>query len=351
MPTALRRCLAAIVLIPLVAGGCGRRGEVLTAGRSGRRVADFFVEGDWVVYRWYPTQLISTRGHLVALNAATGREHVLGSDTSGPFALDGGRVAWVDTSTTDDERKSEIKVRQLSEQTDRSIAREVVLGLDMAGDYLVWVQKYERGSDVVLYNLASEERRTISTGGSTGEAANRDVRIDDGTVAWEAYDWKTRSSQLALYDIASGKLSTFKIAEPLPHLEISKGRVVYVQRRETTAEIHLYDVSSGSDSVIASLEGLATSPYIEGGKVTWTEYILKEDYKPVPGQPLMDERDFRDLFVYQIDGGAKKKIAGNLLATGGRSKLFGGRVYCNVYRKPPPPGRSNLTVSVDLVAW
>ena len=351
MPTALRRCLTAIVLIPLLAGGCGRGGEVLTERHSGRRVADFFVEGDWIVYSWYPAQLISTEGRLVALNAVTGEEVVLGNDTSGSFALGGGRVAWVDTSTRDDERKVEIKVRQLSEQTDKSIAREIVLGLDLAGDHLVWVQKYTRGSDVVLYNLTSGERQTISTGGSTDEVANRDVRIDGGTVAWEAYDWETRSSQLALYDIASGQLSAFKIAEPLPRLEISKGRVVYVERREATAEIHLLDMASGSDSVIASLEGLASSPYLESGKVTWTEYILKEDYRRVPGQPLMDERDFRDIFVYEIDGGGKKKIAGNLLATGGRSKLFGGRVYANIYREPPPPGRSNLTVSVDLLVW
>ncbi len=351
MATALRRSLAAIVICALVAGGCGGGGEVLTAEHSGRRVSDFFVAGDWIVYRWYPAQLISTQGRLVALNTATGEEVEIANDTSGAFALGGGRLAWEDTSTRDDERKTEIKVSQLPEQTSESIAREYVLSLDLAGDHLVWVQKYKYGSDVVLYSLASGERKTISTGGATDKTMNRDVKIDDGTVAWEAYDWKEKSAAIATYDIASGTLSTFKIAESSPRLEISKGRVVYVQRRENIAEVHLLDTSSGGDSVIASLDGLATSPYIEGGKVTWTEYILKEDYRPVPGQPLMDEKDFRDIFVYEIDGAKKTKVAGNLLATGGRSKLCGGRVYCNVYRKAPPPRRSNLTVSVDLLAW
>ena len=65
----------------------------------------------------------------------------------------------------------------------------------------------------------------------------------------------------------------------------------------------------------------------------------------------MDEKDIKDVFVYEIDSGRKRKVVGYLLAIGPRVVLHKGRVYMNVYREYPPPRASNLVVPVDLCTW
>ncbi|MHC4715052.1 MAG: TolB family protein, partial [Planctomycetota bacterium] len=328
----------------------------LTADKAGRRVSDFDFADGRIVYEWSPAQLISTRGHLVVLDPATGAETVLDDDMDHPWAASGSRVVLLNKKTLDDERKADLVLFDLDSGAKKTLVHDRISGLDLDSDNLVYALKFRVGSDIVLYDLTTGATKTISTGGSTDEVANRDPKIDGNFIAWEAYNYKTRTAAIVVYDIASGESSRFDIAAPLPRLEMSEGRIVYVQRQGKTADIHLYDISAQSDSTIASLEGLASNPFVEGDKIAWTEYIAKEEFKGVPGQPLMDEKDFRDIFVYEIfvyeiGSGKKKKVAGNLLATGGRAKPFGGRVYCNVYREYPPPGQSNLRVSVDLIVW
>ena len=65
----------------------------------------------------------------------------------------------------------------------------------------------------------------------------------------------------------------------------------------------------------------------------------------------MDEKDIRDVFVYNVNTGRKRCIAEALLCMGGRIAMCDGRVYLSVYRQYPPPGASNLLVPVDLWVW
>jgi len=341
-----------LLVAALLLAGCGRRPEVLTKEHTGRRVGAYDVDGDHIAYVWYPAQHISTQGHLVLLNVADNNEVELESNLSGPMAMCRGRVVWWNARSRDDERKSDIIVYDLSTGDLSSIAHTRVQSLDADDNYVVWEESYDNsGSDIILYDLETEQQQTISSGGREGEMMHRDPHLADGTVAWEAYNRTTRTSTIAIFDAAVGKLVNIDIPQARPRLSVSAGRLLYCLNQGEMREIHLYDISAGSEKVIATLERLVTAPYLEGDKIAWCEHVPKEEFTGIPGQPLMNEKDIRDLFVYDLNSGKKRRIAGYLLATGGRATLHNGRVYLNVYREYPPPGKSNLVVPVDLWVW
>jgi len=352
MGNALRVVRVALVLATaVVLVGCGRRAEVITAGYSKRRVGPFDVEGDRIAYVWYPAQHISTQGHLVVLNTATGREIELDEDLNGPMALSRGRVAWWNARLRDDEGNSDINIYDIEQGTLTGVAHGKVRHLDLDGDQLVWEEAYQRGSDIILLDLADNTRRPLSTGGREGRMMHRNPVVRNGVAVWEAYDRGTRKSTISVVDIASGDRADIEIPYARPKLSVSPPRLVYALKEGDFRQIHLYDIPTNNDTVVAAPERLTAGPYIEGNSIAWCEHIPREDFKGIPGQPLMDETEIWDVFVYDIKSTRKRRIAEGLLCTGGRIAVHAGRVYLNVYREYPPPGASNLVVSVDLYRW
>jgi len=332
--------------------GCGMKADNLTNEHTGRRVGDYDVDGMNIAYVWYPAQHMSVQGHLVVLDQISGKEVELETDLSGPMAMCSGRVVWANSRERDKAGETDIIVYDLDEGGKRAIAHAKVQSLDADGDHVVWSESYEAyASDIILYDIDSGEQKTISSGGKEGDMMHRDPCIGDGTIAWEAYDRSTRNSKIALYDISSGTLSTIDVPQDRPHQSVSGDRLVYFLRQGSKQEIHLYDISAEKDKVIAILDRLRGFPYIEGDKIAWCEHVRKEDFKGIPGQPLMDGNDIRDVFVYNIGSGNKRMLAKYLLSIGSKIAIHDGRVYLAVYRDYPPPGASNLVVPVDLWVW
>jgi len=339
----------AAVAAALLLLGCQPPATVITKNYTGRRVADFEVEGDHVAYVWYPAQHMSIKGQFVLLNLPTGEEVVLEEDLNGPMAMARGKVVWWDGGARDDEGKSDLMVYDVAEGISRTLAHEKLRNLDTDGGSIVWEEPQASGSDIVLFDLQDLTSTPISTGGSDGSVINRNPAISDGLVAWEAYDRQTKQSSIVVYTVSSGDTHSFQVAGERPILSVSGSRVVYTTRQGDAREVHLYDVATKTDQVIASLERLSLVPYVEEDQIVWGEHIRREDFKKVPGQPLIDEKDFRDLVVYNVRSGSTRVIAKALMCN--RAKLFGGRVYAAVYRELPPPGASNLVVPTDLWMW
>jgi hypothetical protein len=350
--TVLPLFLSSSIIVLLLFTGCGMTADNLTKERIGRRVGDYDVDGLKIAYVWYPAQHDSTQGHLVLLDQTGGTEKELESDLSGPMAMCRGRVLWWNARARDKAGESDLMVYNIEEDNKEVLSRGRVQALDADGDHVVWCEYYKSfGSDIVLHDFETGDTKPISSGGKEGDMMHRDPRIGDGTVVWEAYDRNARISEIAIYDISTGELSTIDVPQDRPHQCVSGDRLVYCLRTDGQQEIRLYDIPSKKDTVVATLERLRTYPYIEGDKIAWCEHVRKDEFKGIPGQPLMDEKDIRDVFVYHINSGSKRTLAKYLLATGSRISIHDGRVYLTVYRDYPPPGSSNLVVPVDLWVW
>lgn len=338
----------ALLVALVIASGCARRAENITAECAGRRVGPYDVNGGHLAYVWSPAQLVSTQGHLVLRDLITGGETELEPDLSGPMAVCDGRVVWWNARLRDDEGKSDITAYDIDKREKSTVAHAKVQNLDADGDCVVWEEPKEAGgSDIVLYDFTSGKQRIISPTDTEKAMVNRAPCIGGGCIAWEAHDRETGKSTIATYDIATGRLSTIDVSQVRPRMSVSGNYLVYCSGR---GEIHLYDIAGKFDRVVASLDRLKGSPCVDGDRIVWCEHIRKEEFKGIPGQPLMDHKDIVDVFLYDINSGKKKAVAEYLLSNG-RVAVDGGRVYLTVYREYPAPGASNMVVPVDLWAW
>jgi len=341
--------LFGIVLLCAAAAGCQRRGKVLTKDYDGRRVADFEVEGDRIAYIWYPAEKMSVRGHLVVLNTKTGEEITLDDDMSGRMAMSGGKVIWLNARLRDEEGKCDLNLYDLDESTSETILHEKIGRLDFEGNYIVWSRASQGASDIILFDLRARKKKTIAAGGGKEKLLHRYPKIRGGFLAWETYSIKNKKALLNIYDIQTGSRATLDMPKAHTRFDISGKYLVYVERQRDLQEIHLFDISQRSDSVIATLERLSKSPCIEGDKIAWCEHIRKEEFQGVPGQPLMDEKDFHNIFLYDLNSGRRRRIASSLLLTA--IELYEGHLYANVYRGVPPPRATNLIVPIDIRRW
>ena len=349
------KCAGAAALAALLAisAGCGSPGEPLTAHHSGRRVGEFDVDGEYLAYEWTPAQLMSTQGHLVLANLTTGEERELVSDLQGPLALSAGRLAWWNSKERDEENESDLILYDCRRGERAVAAHERVGGLDLDGAHLVYSRRYPRGEDVVLRDLETGESRVISSGGEAGTHRNEEPTAGGGYAAWLSYEYSTREYTLEIENLETGEESRVPLGRHRTRMSLSPPYLAYTRQTEAGTEIRLYNVETGADSLAATRGRFTAGPYVEGDLLAWSEHITAEEYdrRPIPGQPLMDERDVREIFLHRISNGKTEKISDALIASGGRVEIHGGRVYMNVYRDPPPPRRSNLVVDVDLRVW
>jgi len=289
---------------------------------------------------------MSTQGHLVLLDTFSSEEIELEPDLNGPITLSNGRVIWWNSRLRDVEGMSDVLVYDIEKREKSAVARAKVAGLDADGAHIVWEQQHpDHGSEIVLFNQDTGQQKVINTPAET-LAINRNAQIAGGMIAWETYIPKTNQSAIVLYNLADQKLSEIRSSHGHIRYSLSGEYLVYCQNKD----IHLYAIASGDDRTIASLERLKGTPRIEGNRIVWCEHIRKEEFKGIPGQPLMDEKDICNVLEYDISSGKKRTIAANLLSNAGVN-ILGGRIYLPVYREYPPPGASNLVVSVDLMAW
>ena len=350
-------CLALATTAVLVgAVGCGNRPRVLTGELQGRRIASFEVAGDWMVYTW--TDLLGGGGrspaiHLAVRNLETGQETELEEDwlPSGRFALDGARVAY---STGTPPEGGDIVLYDAAAGTKSTVTQAKVSWLDLDGGRLVMEEIIDGGSTVVLVDVETGEREELS-GDLSGENDRR-PRIDAGKVVWTRYDRRADSSRLVVHDLAASATSVTEVAHPGRfNVDLSGGHAVYVVYGENEPTIYLYRVSDGSESVVANGKRLLGEPHVTGNTVVWAEKVSREEFKPVAGQPLIDEQDFRNIYRYDIASGKSTRVASSLFWPAGHrpGQLADkdGRVYATVAPEVPGRGENISARRVDVWRW
>ncbi len=341
----------------LAVAGCSRGPEKIVSV-DGSRVVTFEVNGSVIVYTPRVATPSDATEKLVVRDRATGAETVLETDFAGSYSLSGRRLAYFNRMLTDKDKDfvGPVVLFDADSGQKTEILSAAVRGLALDGKNLL-VEKTIRkdmstGSDVFLFDLDSRAEKRLSSGGEDATAYNETAAISGNTAVWLENKWRDKTYAVKVYDLAAGTSVDIPLSSRVTTLAVSHPYVLYGFTDEAkTNQLHLYDVTSRSDTLVPTSSRIIGQPVMGDGLVAWTEYVTKERFNPIPGQPLMDEKDVRDVFTMGIASSSKKTIATDLFAIGARLAVSEGRVYMTLYRNPPPPGASNLSVSVDLVRW
>jgi len=168
-------------------------------------------------------------------------------------------------------------------------------------------------------------------------------------AVWVRNDCSADIHRLMVYDIASGSATATDITPSKRFVaDVSGNQVVYCIYGEPEYEIHVYDIASRSDRVLATSPRVMDKPRIEGTIVVWTEHIPKEEFGGVAGQPLYDERDFRNLMRHDLSSGLTKELAHKVFGLSDPVPVADGTVYARAPRAITSAGRPNTGDLIDI---
>jgi len=143
---------------------------------------------------------------------------------------------------------------------------------DLSGDYVVCVKSLDTGgSEIILYNLVTQEIRSI--GDST--RSNEDPRIDSGLVVWSSGQvWSPSAPdvwftyQIQLYDIASGTLTSLtNNASGNTKPSVKHGLVAW--RTKEPVSVMLYDVGTQTFTQLSARGDEVKSLEVDEKGVAW----------------------------------------------------------------------------------
>lgn len=332
-------------MVAVAVTGCtGGSGKNLTADLEGRRVEWFDVDGSWAAYRWTPNNAQSTPQAVVLRELGSGAETEIESGGNyGSVAIDGGIVAYVKRGGD----PGSIVAYTASSGTSETIATGRVDSVDAGAGRAVW-EDAETGL-AMIGSLAGG-------GGAAMDSAENvtDImpRIGATHAVWVRNDRAANEHRLMVYDVASGSASPTDITSTSRFTaDVSGTKVVYCIFGEPEDAIHVYDIATRSDQVIATGSRMVDTPRIEGNYVVWLEHIPKEEFGGVAGQPLYDERDFRNLMRHDLSAGSTKELAHNVFGLRDPLPVADGMVYARAPRAITPPGQSNTSDLIDIRAF
>ncbi|MFS0558618.1 hypothetical protein [Brevibacillus sp. 179-C9.3 HS] len=193
-------------------------------------------------------------------------------------------------------------------------------GYDIAKKYAVWMVEGENA--ITLYNL--DKGTQIEIGDKKSEKTN--PKVDGNYVVW--IDSRDGGSDIYLYDIEKEKESRLTSGSAsVEGLEIADKRVVWTDN----GDVYLHDISTG-DTEIVSASGKASNPVVSNGYVAWEDdrdgnddiyyYDIKAKQEKAAvtdkgdqGRPsifsnqiVYEHKSSGDLYSYSISNGRTKRL-------------------------------------------
>ncbi|MCL4691598.1 MAG: hypothetical protein KJ060_03705 [Candidatus Hydrogenedentes bacterium] len=342
-----RTSLVLLFIVVIAITGCtGGSGKNLTADLEGRRVEWFDVEGNWAAYRWTPNNSQTTPQAIVLRELGSGAETEIESGGNyGSVAIDGGIVVYVKRGGSGE--PSAIVAYTVNSGASETIATGRIDTMDAGAGRAVWDD-----SQTGLAMIGS-----LAGGGGSAMDAVENVsdfmpRIGTMHAVWVRNDRATRENRLMVYDLSAGSASATEITSPDRVIaDVSSGNVVYCVFGQPEDAIHIYNIATRSDNVIATSPRIVDEPRIEGNYVVWLEHISRDEFSGVAGQPLYDERDFRNLLRHDLASGSTKELAHNVFGLRDPLPAADGTVYARAPRAITPPGQSNTGDLIDIRAF
>jgi hypothetical protein len=142
---------------------------------------------------------------------------------------------------------------------------------DISGDYVVFTNPEGGGSEIILYNLVTQETKVIAD----STKGNEDPRIDSGQVVWSARDIHSQSTpdvshtfQIMLYDIATDTTTALTNDVAVNSKPSIKNGIVAWKTGAPSAVV-ARDLSTGQEQRFAQGDTVENAPEVDERGIAW----------------------------------------------------------------------------------
>lgn len=301
------RC--ALFGVVIVCSGCGLFGgpKVITSDFQGRDCGIFTGLGDWLVYSWSPPVDLSRPVHLVIRNLATGRERELEADWYGnELAISGDMLVYESHQKGSDE--SDLIALNLRTDERTVLSRGRISNPVIAGETVAWQAHDGEGQSMITIGpVSGDYATTIMDSGRPTYASDTWPRLSPRHLVFLRFDMQERTRSIMYHEIASGTTERLPIDVPeRTQLAVAGDYVVYGKGDDDV--IYRMDFATKTEEKLVDAPRRSAGPVAYGPLVAWTTTMAPEKFEKIPGEPLIDARDFRSLHLHDMRSGRTKTL-------------------------------------------
>lgn len=148
------------------------------------------------------------------------------------------------------------------------------------GDYIVWLDSRDGGSDVYLYDIAKKRETRLSSGSASVDG----LEIADKKVVW------TDNGDVYLYNISTGETEIVSAIGQATNPTVSSAYVAWEDGRNGNDDIYFYDIKKKQEKAAVTAIGDQGSPSISSNHIVY------------------EHQTSGDLYAYSISNGRTKQL-------------------------------------------
>jgi len=133
------------------------------------------------------------------------------------------------------------------------------------GNYVVWIDTRDGGSDVYLYDISKKKESLISS----GSAKLTNLEIQGKNVVWD--DKSQGGSDIYLYNLTSGEVEQITTSGKASNPTVDDTYVAWQDERNGNADIYYYNLKTKAEKAAVTARGNQVNPAVSEG------YIVFED--------------------------------------------------------------------------
>ncbi len=177
------------------------------------------------------------------------------------------------------------------------------------GDFVVWIDSRDGGSDVYLYDI-SKKKETLLTSGS---AKVSHVDIAGKNVVWD--DKSEGGTDIFLYNTSTGETEQISTSGKASNPTAGDTYIAWQDERSGNADIYYYDLKSESEKAAVTTRGDQLNPSISGDQIIYEDqssgysqiglYTISKDKTKKLTDDSSDKKSphiYKNTYVFLDDG-------------------------------------------------